>query len=119
MDLDRNLACALFCATKMSKWIQILVQLQSQNNLIFQQDRAELASNTHEDNHITSHGKRHCAFRLLNVLFSDKFVEDFASLGVVIGKDDLTDKWRNNEPSWTRVEEAFIELQFTDDMHFK
>ena len=42
----------------------------------------ELPGNVHKDNHIRTCRKRHCASRLLNVLFSDKFAEDFASLGM-------------------------------------
>ena len=44
----------------------------------------------------------------MNALLSDQHAENFASLGDVIGKDKLTDKQKNNEPSWTWVEEAFI-----------
>ena len=89
-------------------------------------EKQELASNIHRDDCIRSHGKRHCAFRLLNTLFSNKLVGDLASLRDVIGKDDLADKQKNEEPFWAQVEEAFIDPdddcgkpQFTENTCFK
>ena len=90
-------------------------------------EQHELASNICKDNHIRNHEERHRASRLLKMLLSDKFAEDFAFLGDVIRKDELTDEQKNNKPFWTWVEEGHInhddtgcgKLQFTDNTHFK
>ena len=65
---------------------------------------------------------RHCPFRLLNVLFSNKFSDEFGRLGDVATANQLTDDDTKNKVFWTRVEEAFHNpdnghgvLHFVDD----
>ena len=86
----------------------------------------ELPSNIHEDSHIRTSRKRHCAFGLLNALSFNRFAEDFVSLGGdVVGEDELTDKQKNNKSFQMEAEGAFFDpdncgkQQFSDDRHFK
>jgi hypothetical protein len=51
-----------------------------------------------------------CTFRLMNILFSDKFADDFATLGNIANRALLdTGKAGNDEHFWIRVKEAFSE----------
>ena len=52
---------------------------------------------------------RHCPFRLLNVLFSDKFSDDFGRLGDVATASQLTEGDMKSKVFWTRVKEAFLD----------
>jgi hypothetical protein len=65
-----------------------------------------------------------CTFRLMNILFSDEFAGDFATLGDVASRESLdSGKGGNNQLFWERVQDAFAEpdnndyncLYFTDD----
>lgn len=64
-----------------------------------------------------------CPFRLMNILFSDEFVEDFASLGNVANRQILdSGKAGNQQYFWERIAAAFTEpeetygiLRFVDD----
>jgi hypothetical protein len=65
-----------------------------------------------------------CTFRLMNILFSDEFAFDFATIGNVASKQSLdSGKAGNNQEFWERVKDAFVEpnndvydrLYFTDD----
>ena len=56
------------------------------------------------------HGKtRHCPFRLLNVIFSDKISDNFGRLGDVSTAGQLAESDTKNEVFWTRVNEAFLD----------
>ena len=68
----------------------------------------------------------HCAFRLMNVLFSDAFAGDFATIGDVSTRESLdSGKAGNEQAFWEKVEvafgsacepnDAFDQLHFTDD----
>jgi len=49
-----------------------------------------------------------CPFRLLNILFSDRFAEGFSQLGNVASHSKLdTGKAANNQLFWEGVQEAF------------
>jgi hypothetical protein len=64
-----------------------------------------------------------CPFRLMNILFSDEFAEDFADLGNIASRQLLdSGKAGNQQHFWERVASAFLEerpefgvLRFTDD----
>ena len=64
-----------------------------------------------------------CSFRLMNILFSDKFAAKFAAIGNVATRNVLdTGKAVNDEHFWEEVRGAFIQpddsydkLLFTDD----
>ena len=64
-----------------------------------------------------------CPFRLLNILFSDKFAEGFSQLGNVASRSELdSGKVANNQLFWEGVQEAFQgqdptidNLRFDDD----
>jgi hypothetical protein len=67
-----------------------------------------------------------CAFRLMNLLFSDAFAGEFALLGNVATRETLdTGKAGNDQIFWERVQAAFVDgtkpnadydcLQFTDE----
>jgi hypothetical protein len=57
-----------------------------------------------------------CTFRLLNILFSDAFAEDFATLGNVATRQLLdAGAAANDEHFWTRVQTAFVE---SDDLSY-
>jgi len=66
-----------------------------------------------------------CAFRLINILFSDEFASDFASIGNVANREILDSGKAGNEMHfWERMQEAFVgstdnenynQLQFVDD----
>jgi len=64
-----------------------------------------------------------CPFRLLNILFSDRFAEGFSQLGNVAFHSKLdTGKATNNQLFWEGVQEAFqgqdptiANLHFDDD----
>jgi len=50
----------------------------------------------------------HCAFRLMNVLFSDAFAGDFATIGDVATRESLdSGKAGNEQAFWEKVEVAF------------
>ena len=65
----------------------------------------------------------HCSFRLINVLFSDKFAGDFANLGNVASRAVLdSGKAQNDQLFWEKVHLEFIKtskdyntLQFQED----
>ena len=67
--------------------------------------------------------QRQCSYRLLNILFSDEFSEDFSSVGNVATKQELdAGVASNNKGFWVRVQEVFVtkhpiydKLQFNDD----
>jgi len=78
-------------------------------------------------NQSSSQGTRreiHCTFRLLNILFSDKFVEDFGNLGNVAKRAELDSrKAANNQQFWETVHADYQLhspeydcLQFVDDL---
>lgn len=64
-----------------------------------------------------------CPFRLMNIIFSDDFIEDFATLGNVASRQLLdSGKAGNQQHFWERVSSAFATpelaygmLQFPDD----
>ena len=65
-----------------------------------------------------------CTFRLMNILFSDEFAGEFATIGNVANRESLdSGKGGNNQLFWERVQDAFVEpnnndydrLYFTDD----
>ena len=64
-----------------------------------------------------------CPFRLMNIIFSDEFVEDFASLGNVASRQLLdSGKASNQQHFWERISMAFVTpehaygmLYFDDD----
>jgi hypothetical protein len=65
-----------------------------------------------------------CSFRLMNILFSDEFADQFASLGDAATRQVLdTGMAGNDEHFWVRVREAFVTahedydvLQFKDEI---
>ena len=68
-----------------------------------------------------------CTFRLLNLLFSDAFAEDFGNLGNVASRQLLDNGTAaNDQHFWTRVQTEFVSsetptvcnLSFTDDPVF-
>jgi len=61
-----------------------------------------------------------CPFRLLNILFSDRFAEGFSQLGNVASHSELdTGKATNNQLFWEGVQEAFQGQDPTiDNLHF-
>ena len=72
----------------------------------------------HKENHARSCRKRHCAFRLLNTLFSDEFAKEFGNTGNIATARRLTDKDEFDKSFWTKVQEVFIRsilLKLTDD----
>lgn len=87
------------------------------NKLQSQQDRKPPA----EDR--VSRRQIQCPFRLLNIIFSDEFVEDFADLGNIANRQILdSGKAGNQQHFWERVAVAFSEekesygvLRFMDD----
>ena len=51
-----------------------------------------------------------CAFHLMNILFSDSFIEDFASIGDVSNREKLdTGKREREEYFWEGVQKAFTD----------
>jgi hypothetical protein len=67
-----------------------------------------------------------CAFRLMNILFSDEFASAFATIGNVANREVLDSGKAGNEMHfWEKVQDAFVgstdnenynqELQFVDD----
>jgi hypothetical protein len=57
-----------------------------------------------------------CAFRLMNILFSDEFVSNFACLGDVASRITLdTGKAANDELFWVGVQRAFTEEENCDE----
>jgi hypothetical protein len=64
-----------------------------------------------------------CPFRLMNILFSNAFADEFATIGNVASRESLdTGKAANNQGFWERVQFDFIRpnylydhLLFTDD----
>jgi hypothetical protein len=72
----------------------------------------------------TSRKEVQCTFRLMNILFSDEFACEFATLGDVANRATLdTGKGGSNQLFWERVQDAFTEpnndnydrLYFIDD----
>ena len=72
-----------------------------------------------------------CAFRLMNILFSDRFALDFANIGNIATRESLdTKKAANDEHFWERVQQEFVtsnssstnnaynQLHFSDDKIF-
>jgi hypothetical protein len=80
------------------------------------------------NNGMTTRKEVQCVFRLLNILFSDAFAAEFASIGDVADKQMLdTGKAGNNEMFWEHIQKAFVNagdnpdyscLQFMDDEVF-
>jgi hypothetical protein len=64
-----------------------------------------------------------CTFRLMNILFSDEFAGEFATIGNVATRESLDSEKGNNQLFWECVQDAFVEpdnnnydrLYFTDD----
>ena len=57
----------------------------------------------------------HCGFRLLNIVFSDQFVERFARLGNVASRAELdTGKAANDELFWCDVQACFVDTEAND-----
>lgn len=51
-----------------------------------------------------------CSFRLMNILFSDRFAAEFANLGNIAGRRELdTGKAGDDQLFWTSVQKAFVE----------
>jgi hypothetical protein len=56
-----------------------------------------------------------CAFRLMNILFSDAFADDFASIGNASSRASLdVGKGANNQEFWERVQAAFVDVNSTE-----
>ena len=76
-----------------------------------------------EEQEKSSRKQIQCPFRLMNVLFSDDFVEDFATLGNACSRQLLdSGKAGNQQHFWERVSTAYLEpkdsygtLHFLDD----
>ena len=68
----------------------------------------EPTADIHKDDRARSCRKRHCAFRPLNMLFSDEFAEEFGNISSVTMAGELTKKDKSSETFWTKVQQVFI-----------
>ena len=63
-----------------------------------------------------------CGFRLMNILFSDVFASDFATIGNIATREDLdSGKAANDMYFWERVRDAFVTPDDTstyNELHF-
>jgi hypothetical protein len=67
----------------------------------------------------------HCSFRLLNILFSDEFAEDFSKLGDIPKRHELDnnsntycqeDFWKAIVPAYVTPSDKFNDVMFYDDV---
>ena len=66
------------------------------------------ASSVHKAAHVRSCKKRHCSLRLLDILHSGKFVEDFGNLGNSPGTTALTECNECNKSFWREARRCLL-----------
>jgi hypothetical protein len=106
--------------------IDTLTMLWCRNKWIYDSQKAAYESKTTTPASGTSASRKEvqCTFRLMNILFSDEFAGEFATLGNVASRATLdSGKGGNNQLFWERVQDVFTEpdnsdydrLYFTED----